>query len=359
MLVDAHTHMELKLFPSAEGIRSEKDLPELLASLGSSPTVLYGLEPSLSLSTGFLKKIKKPLLFVYRDGHRGLLTDSLRKLLGVKKSVLKEKELWSVVKKLRPKPQLARQLLLKALEEARKQGLSEIHDYVDEYMASLYLSLERDLPLRVVLMPYYEERREVLGILNRSAGFLEIGWVKVFADGSISSRTAYLKEPYSDVPTKGRLLTGKRDLVRMIREVESEGLRLSVHAIGDGALEVVLEAFGEASPRFRYHRIEHAELITQEMIKKAKALGVLLCMQPNFSCTYREVYERALGRNRAGRINPFHEAYKAGADLIFGTDMMPFDVHYARRCAEERLPGETVEYLFGGWKREKDYVNLY
>jgi len=359
MFVDAHTHIELRLFPSAEEIREEKELIKLVESLKELPTVIYGIDPFLELKESFLSHFKEPVLFLYKDGHRGILTESLRELLGLRERVLKEEKLWSTVKKLRPQPARARELLVQALEDAKKQGLYEIHDYVDPYMASLYLSLERELPLRVVLMPYYESFRKVMDLLKRSAGFLEIGWVKVFADGSISSRTAYLREPYADRPTRGKLLLDKERLKRIIKEVESAGLRLSVHAIGDGAIDVVLKAFEEVSPRFRYHRIEHAELINGVMIERVKSLKLLLCMQPNFSCTYREVYKKALGRQRAEYINPFHEIFKAGADLIFGTDMMPFDISYAKGCALKKLPEDAVMYLFGGWKKEKDYVNLY
>ncbi|NPA32454.1 MAG: amidohydrolase family protein [Aquificae bacterium] len=195
-------------------------------------------------------------------------------------------------------------------------------------------------------------------LIKKKIKNLKLGWVKLFADGSISARTAYLKEPYRDTPSRGKPLITQEELISAIKKVESLGLRLSVHAVGDGAIELVLRAFERAKPKFRYHRIEHALLITPSQIERAKEMGLLLCMQPNFSCFYRELYKKALGEERAKRANPFALADGLGAELIFGTDMMPFDINYAVRCAQERIPKERVLYLFGGWKERKDYLRL-
>ena len=352
MLVDAHTHMELFAFwevPFNE-FSNKKELIKYLRSLKKEKLTAYGLDYSLGLTFEDLNEVPYPILLIYKDGHKGIGNEALLKELSLDSPILKEHELWEIANKLKPKGEDMRKALERGLQKAKEMGLKEIHDFVDEELARLYSEMEP--PLNVVLMPYFEHREAVLKYTNKN---LKVGWVKIYVDGSISARTAYLKEPYEDTQTRGVLLVEEKKLAEMIKEVETLGLKVALHAIGDGAIEVCLNAFERANITRKYHRIEHAELITEEQIRRSKELELLLCMQPNFSCYYSEIYKKALGE-RAERINPFDKVYEAGVELIFGTDMMPFDVNYAVECAKKKLPEKAVLYLFGGWKKVKDYV---
>ena len=354
MLVDAHTHMELFAFWEVpfEEFSNKKELIKYLRSLRKEKLVAYGLDYSLGLTPEDLNEVPYPVLLIYKDGHKGIGNEALVKEFNLRNPTLKEHELWEVANALKPKGEDMRRALERGLKKAKEMGLREIHDFVDEELARIYSEME--LPVSVVLMPYFEHREAVLKYVSKN---LKVGWVKIYVDGSISARTAYLKEPYEDTKTCGVLLVEEKKLSEMIREVEALGLRVALHAIGDGAIEVCLRALERANITRKYHRIEHAELITEDQMKRAKELELLLCMQPNFSCYYSETYEKALG-DRARRINPFDKVYESGIDLIFGTDMMPFDVNYAIKCAEKKLPKEVVLRLFGGWKETKDYVKL-
>ncbi|WP_461830044.1 amidohydrolase family protein, partial [Aquifex sp.] len=351
---DAHTHLELFALwevPFKE-FSSKEELIKYLRSLRKERLAAYGLEYSLGITPEDLNQVPYPLLLIYKDGHKGIGNEALLRELGLESYTLKEHKLWEVANRLKPKGEGMRRALERGLQKAKEIGLSEIHDFVDGELACLYSEME--LPVNVVLMPYFEHREAVLKYINKN---LKVGWIKIYVDGSISARTAYLKEPYEDTPTRGVLLVEEKKLSEMIKEVEALGLRVALHAIGDGAIEVALNAFERANITRKYHRIEHAELITEKQITRAKELSLLLCMQPNFSCYYAEIYKKALGK-RAKRINPFDKVYESGADLIFGTDMMPFDINYAVECAKKKLPEDAVLYLFGGWKEVRDYVNL-
>lgn len=354
MLIDAHTHLELFALWEIpfEKFSRKEELIEYLRSLEKKKLVAYGLDYSLGLLPEDLDPVPYPTLLIYKDGHKGILNESLRRLLKLKDKVITECDLWEIANRLKPKGEEMKMALRKGLRKAKEMGLSEIHDFVDGETAKLYSEME--LPINVVLMPYFEDREAVIKYSNQN---LKIGWVKIYVDGSISARTAYLKEPYKDTQTRGILLVEEKKLSEMIKEVEYMGLRVSLHAIGDGAIDVALRAFERANISRKFHRIEHAELITEEQIKRVKEMEILLCMQPNFSCYYEETYRKALGK-RAERINPFDRVYELGAELIFGTDMMPFDIKYALECAKRKLPEEEVYYLFGGWKRDKDYVDF-
>ncbi|HID66333.1 MAG TPA: hypothetical protein EYP32_05855 [Aquificaceae bacterium] len=360
MFVDAHTHLELLALSEVpfHKLRSKEEIINFLRKLDKKYLVAYGLDYSPEITPEDLNRVNYPLLLIYKDGHKGIMNDSMRELLGKDDYFLYEGDLWQVVDKFKPKGERLREFILKGLEEASNMGIFEIHDYVDDKVAEVLFSINP--PLRVVLMPYYSSLDKVLESFEKfgERENLRLGWVKVYIDGSISARTAYLKKPYADTKSTGKPMISEYRLARIIKELENRGLRVSMHAIGDGAIELAIRALERAEPSLKYHRIEHAEMITEDQIEKVKELNVLLCMQPNFDCYYRDIYFKALGEERAYRINPIDIVDEIGADLIFGTDMMPFDINYAVECAKKKLPENKVFYYFGGWRKDKNYLDL-
>ncbi len=367
-LVDAHTHMELFSFMSVP-IERANSLGELLDMLkGSKEEVILGWGWSqeklgAAPEREHLDSLDRPVLLLRIDAHVGVVNSALVDALGLKpgsnfdpsKGYLYEEELWRVASLLKPKGEKMKRALRKGLERAKAMGITEVHDFVDSEIAKLYLDMEDDLPVRVILMPYYESYEEVLEIVSSSES-LKVGWVKVFVDGSIGARTAYLKEPYKDGGGRGRLLRSREELVSIINELESKGLRVAFHAIGDAAVEECLLAFERAKPKLPYHRIEHAELITRQQALRAKRLNLLLCVQPNFTPFFWNTYVEALGEKRARRTNPIGMLDEVGVDMVFGSDMMPFDPDFGLRYAGKILGRNKAIYYYGGWRGEGRYL---
>jgi len=368
--VDAHTHLELlSLYnPQLVGARSIAEVLNLIRTL-RSPAVIWGWrEENLGapLRREHIDPVPLPLLLLRIDCHVGVLNRAMEELLcpepspfyDPEKGYLYEKALWEAVDRFKPKGAELEASLRRALRKAASLGLVEVHDFVDAELAQMYLRIGNDLPLRVVLMPYYEEYREVCSLLRRKSNSrIVLGWVKVFVDGSLSARTAYLKEPYADRRGwKGILLKNSREIARIIRELEGAGLRVALHAIGDAALEECLKAFESASPRLSYHRIEHAELITKDQALRIRSLKLLLSLQPGFVPYFRKTYLKALGANRAGRILPLRLLDELGVDMIFGSDMLPFDPLYGFRYAVRLLGRKKAQYYYGGWRYEGKYL---
>jgi len=354
--------------PELEGAGSVEEVRDLVSRF-RKPTVLWGWREE-TLGEPLLRKhidsIPTPLLLLRIDCHVGVLNSAMADLLSLKPSdlfdpvrgYLYEKALWRAVNRFRPRGERMRRSLLKALLQAEMLGVVEIHDFVDEETARAYLRLGTGLPLRVVLMPYYESYRRVLSLLKDvKHPDVTLGWVKVFVDGSISARTAYLREPYADRRGwRGLLLRNRLELAQIIRELEAEGLRVALHAIGDGAIEECLSAFEMVKPRIPYHRIEHAELITEEQARRARDLKILLSLQPGFRSFFRQTYLKALGRERARRVLPLKLLDELKVDMIFGSDMLPFRPSYGFSCAERLLGRKKAEYYYGGWRYEGRYL---
>ncbi len=365
--VDAHTHLELFAFRDVplEKARSVEDVRNMILSLPKEVVLGWGWrEESLgtSLEREHLEDIPKAVLLLRMDAHVGVVNGRLIDTIGLEKSdkfdpergYLYEEELWRVASLLKPKGNDMAKAIMKGLREAASMGVVEIHDFVDGDLAEVYAGLE-DIPVSVVLMPYYEDHERVVDVVRRSKRF-RLGWVKIFVDGSIGARTAYLKEPYEDTSSRGLLLKNYREIASAVEELESKGLRVALHAIGDGAVEECLRAFEVVRPKLPYHRIEHAELITRDQALRAKELRLLLCMQPNFTPFFRETYLKALGRERGSRINPIGMLDELGVDMIFGSDMMPFDPMYGFNYAKSILGERKAKYYYGGWRDEGRYL---
>ncbi len=161
--------------------------------------------------------------------------------------------------------------------------------------------------------------------------------IKLFADGAVGARTARIGERYLS-GEEGVLVWRDDELYDLIVKASFTGKAVSVHAIGDTAADQtvrVLEQVSGSRRGFPEIRMEHCQFISRQAASKAKAMGVILCMQPNFSLdsTY---YRDRLPEAYRLRNNPFRMlidevGYVPGRDLIFGSDGMPHGV----RCALE------------------------
>ncbi len=116
--------------------------------------------------------------------------------------------------------------------------------------------------------------------------WLTSGFVKMFMDGVIDSRTAFMLEDY---PGQSGLqsipLFARQRFAEICTEIDRRGLQIAVHAIGDGAVRQTLDGYAAAraanGPRDSRHRIEHIELIDRADIPRLKALGVTASLQPS------------------------------------------------------------------------------
>jgi predicted amidohydrolase YtcJ len=244
------------------------------------------------------------------------------------------------------------EVCLQACLKAVEVGLTCVHwivDSADEIRIIQKLCLEGKLPLRV----YFGVPVKLLDCLA-SLGFLsgfgsdmvKVGFVKVFADGSLGARTAALKEPYSDKPdTSGITLYTQRKLNRLVLRAHRAGLQVGVHAIGDKTIEMVLKAFRRALkvfPRENHrHRVEHCSVLNPKLIREMKRLGLIASIQPHFVVSDFWVKER-VGLERARWVYPFKSPIREGVRVVSGSD----------------CPVEPINPLLGVWAAvaRKDFV---
>jgi predicted amidohydrolase YtcJ len=241
---------------------------------------------------------------------------------------------------IEPDAEEMRDLLDAAQCEAHRKGVTGVHDMVRQSRApEVYrqMELDGDLALRVRIN-YWSDHLDALvetGLrTNHGSEFVRTGGVKSYTDGSFGGRTAKLSEPYADADaTEGNDATGQwvvspdqlRDLVA---EADDADFQLTVHAIGDDAVEEVLSAYETTDdPGIARHRVEHAELVSDENVERFAESGVVASVQPNFLKWAQEggLYDDRLGTERRKRSNRYADLLDAGATLAFGSDCMPLD----------------------------------
>lgn len=160
---------------------------------------------------------------------------------------------------------------------------------------------------------------------------LKVAGLKQFIDGVVTSRTAYMLEPYADQPdTRGDTSFPPEIIKKWVIDADKEGYSIRFHAIGDGAIRLALDAYEEAQKvngvRDSRHAIEHIEVIHPNDIGRFKELGVTASMQPDhFAMSERGVYTDRIGEEREKYVFAINSLQKAGARLSFGTDC-PIDV---------------------------------
>jgi predicted amidohydrolase YtcJ len=149
----------------------------------------------------------------------------------------------------------------------------------------------------------------------------------LFCDGSLGSHTAALHAPYHDAPhTSGSLRFETEELAEHIAACTAAGMQAGFHAIGDAAVDQVLDAADLVTQRLGRaggagHRIEHAEMVRDPA--RLAASGLVASMQPVFDALWGGVsgmYAQRLGTARALDLNRFAELAAAGVPLAFGSD---------------------------------------
>lgn len=208
----------------------------------------------------------------------------------------------------------------------------------DDDLAAFRRALARHggtLPLRVKGHWLVERRgveAENLGQVARarelaeelSGAWLQICGIKIIVDGVIDSCTAAMKEPYADGSVCGPIWD-RESLTPVVVAADAAGLQIALHAIGDEASDIALDALEEAhrvnGPRDRRHRIEHLETVTGTNVRRLAALGVVASVQPVHADPAIQQHWRAvLDDDRVDRAYPWTEFREAGATLAMSTD---------------------------------------
>lgn len=211
-------------------------------------------------------------------------------------------------------------------------GITSIHDAgtTREELAVLR-SLQRDarLPVRVVVMldgadDALLDAELANGPSLSRDGMLAVRAVKLYADGALGSRGAWLSAPYGDEPgTRGLEVTPLARLADVVRRAGKAGFQPCTHAIGDAAVSRALDVYEQqlgAGTKLR-PRIEHAQVVRPEDVPRFARLGVIAAVQPTHCTSDMPWAGRRLGPERVAWAYRWRSLLAAGARLELGSDV--------------------------------------
>lgn len=196
----------------------------------------------------------------------------------------------------------------------------------------IYAYAEDPIPTKLQQMPHSLAYRAELDRLSQRlgppehSGHFTLRGIKLFMDGALGSRGAALEQPYSDDPkNNGLLLTSPDHIEMMARWALVHGYQLATHAIGDRAVNLVLDAYQRAGVRAERNarfRIEHAQVLSEEVLshRRFQDLGVIASMQPQHAVSDGPWAGQRLGPDRSKLAYAWRGLLNAGARVCGGSD---------------------------------------
>ncbi len=256
-----------------------------------------------------------------------------------------------------PPPEQLDEALRDAQAEAHRLGVTGIHDVEALGVMTAFERLESAgaLRLRVLFHPPVEALPELIRRGLRSgvgSSWLTVGGVKMFLDGSLGSRTAWMLEPYEGSRDRGMAITAESDVRTAMEMAAAVGIASTVHAIGDAAVRRALDLMTRLDRVAIPHRIEHFQCVHPADLDRAAAAGLVLSMQPAHLLTDVPLVERHWGSRGAGAY-AFRTLLRKGSAVVFGSDVpvASIDPREGVFSALERQATDGTPA--GGWRPEE------
>ncbi|MBM7553370.1 amidohydrolase [Thalassobacillus pellis] len=223
-------------------------------------------------------------------------------------------------------------LLTENSKELARLGITTITDLMarkkEEDDMDLYsLAHQQGLKQRVVIYYKWEDIKDDPRINEEAknrANPVYVGGLKLFADGSVSGRTAWVNTPYIDQPDNvGIQTTTKKELLDAAEAAEQNGVQLAVHAMGEQAIKLIVETFADRPGWLNEGpsiRIEHASFLNDDITRLAVKAGIAFVTQPIFVYSEIESYLGNLGLERTQLSYPIRMMLEHGATVAFSSD---------------------------------------
>lgn len=269
----------------------------------------------------------------------------------------------------KPTPDEIRRLLEAISEKAASMGITTVHsDDLSfsslETLFSVCETMEKRGTLAVRIWeeaqaPHEQELQDLLSLGYRtgSGSLFKLGNIKLYTDGSLGARTAFMRKPYEGTKEQGIAVYEQEELDRLVFIAHSSGMQIAFHAIGDGALEQCVSAVEKAQSESRKdlrHRIVHCQIAGDDLLLRMKKAHLCADIQPPFVPSDAPLVEPLLGTERAKYSYRWKTMLQMGIPLGGGSDspvesMAPL---WGIRCAVTRKTAESFPQE--GWHAEEN-----
>lgn len=289
---------------------------------------------------------------------------------GIPTGVLYETAISLAAEAFNVSPEKGRRLLRQFMKDANRQGVTSVSDMLPltgYELGDIELYKEFDeqdqLTVRInfltVMNGDLRAAKEARQRFNSER--LKFSGLKQFLDGVPTTYTALMVAPYADKQsTYGEPYLPPEQIKEWIAEADKEGFRIRLHACGDGAVRLGLDAFEEAEQkngiRDSRHTIEHIEVIDPSDINRFSKLGVIASVQPehlNMDGFEDNVYLSRFGEERSSYAFPIKTLKDAGVNIAFGSDYPVVEINpmlgVYRAITRVATDGKPI----GGWNPQE------
>jgi predicted amidohydrolase YtcJ len=408
---DSHLHFPGRSVNEVDlhGVESVEEFQQRLVTFARAHPALpwitgggwgYSAFPNQTVDRKYIDAViaDRPVYVRERDGHMGLANSKALQVAGISRTTadppnghvmrdaageptgeLKEAAQGLITRHLPPRtPEDLYESLLQHMDEAAAAGLTAAQDAMTSLETlrvfqraaaanALKLRLRLAAPIlpgeggapkqHAMTRPLVEADLATYRMLRDTVAgpLLKLGAVKGVLDGTVDAKTAAMFEPYVGGGT-GIPFWDQEDLNRTVALYDKEGFQVLLHAIGDKAINMALNAFEYTAKTNgttgRRHRVEHAEVPRLSDLPRFKQLGVIASTQAMFAspdATVLENFAPLLGPDRAAHADSFRIFDAAGVVQAFGSDwgVFPFEPLPAIYCAVTRMTPEGTPA--GGW----------
>lgn len=212
-----------------------------------------------------------------------------------------------------------------------KRGITAVADMgtgIEDWQAYRRAGDANKLYVRIMAYAAGTEQMILIGGPGPSpwlyADRLRLNGVKLYLDGALGSRGAWLKKPYADAPaTSGLPQLTQTQLGNLMSRAAMDNFQIAIHAIGDQGNAAAISAVEDLSATYkgdRRWRIEHAQIVDPQDFARFGKVGVIASMQPVHQTSDRTMAEARLGPDRLAGAYAWKSLQMAGAKLAFGSD---------------------------------------
>lgn len=295
-----------------------------------------------------------PVIIVRYDGHIGIVNTSTLELIEVnadtkapeggelKKNekgeltgVISENALDLVFSKIEkyliPDPKTLHETAQKAFKLLAENGITSVHGQLDDGRIDVYKMIQTDILQNYYAFVNTAKPKKLLRLKKppldggSEDSRFKIRTLKLFLDGTFGAKTACMWEPFTDAPNScGFCVVDEEEMYEKMKIAHINGFQIAIHVIGDKGNRICVDLYKRLLTEFprdnHRHRIEHASMLTKDVINDMKEYGIIASCQPPFINSEYTWLEKRIGKERCKYTYPMKSIIEAGIVLASGSD---------------------------------------
>ncbi|MHA2392623.1 MAG: amidohydrolase [Promethearchaeota archaeon] len=295
-----------------------------------------------------------PVIIIRYDGHIGILNTKTLELIDVDADtkapeggeirknengeltgVFSENALDLVFSKIEkyliPGPKTLHETAQRAFQLLAEHGITSIHGQLDEGRIEVYKMIQTDILQNYYAFVSTAKPKKLVRLKQppldggEESSQFKIGTLKLFLDGTFGAKTACMWEPFSDAPDScGFCVVDEEEMYEKMKVAHNNGFQIAIHVIGDKGNRICVDLYKRLLTEFprenHRHRIEHASMLTRDVLKDMKKYGIIASCQPPFINSEYMWLEKRIGKERCKYTYPMKSIVDAGIVLASGSD---------------------------------------